>query len=124
MMTPLDAALDPVARTRGVRAVILAAEDDGVPVHAVAHEDVDADALAALGCRLYRSARLASERAGFGPSAVMHVEAEQGQVCVAHVNGNGTHGNLVVIALAESDANTGALRLALSRAANEAGVAA
>ncbi len=118
MIAPLDAVLEPVARIKGVRAVILAAEDDGVPVHAIAHEDVDAETLAALGCRLYRSARLASERAGFGASGIMHVEADAGQVCVARTGGDAS--SLVVIVLAEGDANTGALRQALSRAAMDA----
>lgn len=118
MIAPLDAVLEPVARIKGVRAVILAAEDDGVPVHAIAHEDVDAETLAALGCRLYRSARLASERAGFGASSIMHVEADAGQVCVARTGGDGS--SLVVIVLAEGDANTGALRQALARAAMDA----
>lgn len=118
MIAPLDAVLEPVARIKGVRAAILAAEDDGVPVHAIAHEDVDAETLAALGCRLYRSARLASERAGFGASGIMHVEAEGGQVCVARAAGEAS--SLVVIVLAEGEANTGALRQALSRAAMDA----
>jgi predicted regulator of Ras-like GTPase activity (Roadblock/LC7/MglB family) len=118
VIAPLDALLEPVARIKGVRAVILAAEDDGVPVHAIAHEDVDAETLAALGCRLYRSARLASERAGFGASGIMHVEADEGQVCVARAGGHDS--SLVLIVLAESDANTGALRQALSRAATDA----
>lgn len=122
MTAPLDAVLDPVARTRGVRAVILAAEDDGVPVHAIAQTDVDAETLTALGCRLYRSARLASARAGFGASSIMHVEAEGGQVCVARA-GRDT-GALVLIILADSDANTGALRLVLARAAAAAAEAA
>jgi len=118
MIAPLDAVLEPLARIKGVRAVILAAEDDGVPVHAIAHEDVDAETLAALGCRLYRSARLASERAGFGASGIMHVEAEAGQVCVARTGR--AVSSLVVIVLAEGDANTGALRQALTRAAMDA----
>jgi predicted regulator of Ras-like GTPase activity (Roadblock/LC7/MglB family) len=118
MSAALDRVLEPLARTKGVRAAVLAVEDDGVPVHTVAHEDVDADTLAALGCRLYRSARLASARAGFGASAVMHIEAETGQVCVSRA-GNGAS-PLVLIVLAESDANIGAVRLALTRAANEA----
>ncbi len=118
MSTSLDQVLEPLARTKGVRAAVLAAEDDGVPVYTLAHEDVDADTLAALGCRLYRSARLASQRAGFGASAVMHIEAEDGQVCVTRA-GSGTS-QLVLIVLAESDANIGAIRLALTRAANEA----
>jgi predicted regulator of Ras-like GTPase activity (Roadblock/LC7/MglB family) len=118
VIAPLDVVLDPLTRTKGVRAAVLAAEDDGVPVHVVAHEDVDADALAALGCRLYRSARLASERAGFGESSIMHMEAEKGQVCVTRA---GDHDSpLVLIVLAESDANIGAVRLALTRAAHEA----
>lgn len=120
MTERFEALLAPVARTRGVRAVILAAEDDGVPVHAVAHDGIDTDTLAALGCRIYRGARLASEHAGFGPSSIMHMEAEHGQVCVAQVSGNGDHSLLVVIALAERDANVGALRLVLSRAALDA----
>ena len=111
----LDAVLEPLARTAGVRAAVLAAEDDGVPVHAVAHEDVHAETLAALGCRLYRSARLAGQRAGFGASRMMHIEAESGQVCVTRA-GN-MSGALVLIVLAESDANIGAVRIALDRAA-------
>jgi predicted regulator of Ras-like GTPase activity (Roadblock/LC7/MglB family) len=79
---------------------------------------VEGDTLAALGCRLYRSARLASARAGFGASAIMHIEAEAGQVCVTRA-GKGAS-PLVLIVLAESDANIGAVRLALTRAANEA----
>lgn len=122
MSTALDAVLDPVARTRGVRAVVLAAEDDGVPVHAVAQTDVDADTLTALGCRLYRSARLASERAGFGASSIMHVEAEGGQVVVTRAASDSSA--LVLIILADSDANTGALRLLLSRVAPAAAEAA
>ncbi len=118
MIAPLDAVLDPVARTRGVRAVVLAAEDDGVPVHAITHTDVDAETLTALGCRLYRSARQASERAGFGASSIMHVEAEGGQVVVARAGR--AAGALVLIILADSDANTGALRLLLARAATAA----
>ncbi|MGQ0640333.1 MAG: roadblock/LC7 domain-containing protein [Gemmatimonadaceae bacterium] len=117
MIAPLEAVLEPLARTKGVRAALLAVEDDGVPVHTVAHEDVDADTLAALGCRLYRSARLASARAGFGASTVMHIEAEMGQVCVTRAGND--DGPMVLIVLAESDANIGAVRLALSRAAQE-----
>jgi predicted regulator of Ras-like GTPase activity (Roadblock/LC7/MglB family) len=122
VISSLDAVLEPLARTQGVRAALLAVEDDGVAVHTVAHEDVDVDTLAALGCRLYRSARLASERAGFGASAVMHIEAEGGQVCVTRA-GTG-ESPLVMIVLAESDANIGAVRLALTRAAHEAPEAA
>ncbi len=122
MIAPLDAVLDPVARTRGVRAVVLAAEDDGVPIHAIAQTDVDAETLTALGCRLYRSARLASERAGFGASSIMHVEAEGGQVVAARAGR--AVGALVLIILADSDANTGALRLVLARAATAAADAA
>ncbi|MGH7709838.1 MAG: roadblock/LC7 domain-containing protein [Gemmatimonadaceae bacterium] len=118
MIAPFDAVLEPLARTKGVRAAVLAAEDDGVPVHVLAHEDVDADTLAALGCRLYRSARLASERAGFGASSVMHIEAEGGQVCVTRAGAPDSP--LVLIVLAESDANIGSVRLVLMRAASEA----
>lgn len=121
MSVSLDALLDPLAHTKGVRAALLAAEDDGVPVHSLVHEDVDADTLAALGCRLYRSARLASARAGFGPSAVMHIEAQDGQICVAPVRA--PEGTLVLIVLTEADANIGAVRIALARAASEAGQA-
>ena len=115
MSALLDAVLEPLARTAGVRAALLAAEDDGVPVHTVAHDDVDAETLAALGCRLYRSARLAGQRAGFGASRMMHIEAEGGQVCVTPAGNAGSA--LVLIVLAESDANVGAVRNALDRAA-------
>ena len=121
MSVSLGVVLDPLAHTRGVRAAILAAEDDGVPVQALAHEDVDADTLAALGCRLYRSARLASGRAGFGASAVMHIEAQDGQICVAPVQTS--EGTLVLIVLTEADANIGAVRMALTRTARDAGSA-
>ena len=115
MSAVLDALLEPLARTSGVRAALLAVEDDGVPVHTVAHEDVDAETLAALGCRLYRRARFASQRAGFGASSVMHIEAEGGHICVTKT-GNGNSA-LVLIVLAETDANIGAVRVALARAA-------
>ncbi|MEW5916156.1 MAG: hypothetical protein AB1762_07110 [Gemmatimonadota bacterium] len=121
MSLTLDGVLDPLAHSKGVRAAVLAAEDDGVAVHALAHEDVDADTLAALGCRLYRSARLASARAGFGASGVMHIEAQGGQICVAPVSG--TAAPLILIVLTDADANIGAVRMALTRAANEAGQA-
>lgn len=122
MSLSLDVVLDPLAHTKGVRAAVLAVEDDGVPVYAIAHEDVDADTLAALGCRLYRSARLASARAGFGASAVMHIEAQHGQICVAPVAA--PEGTLVLIILTEADANIGAVRVALTRVAQEASQAA
>ncbi|MGQ0538089.1 MAG: hypothetical protein ACT4R6_04015 [Gemmatimonadaceae bacterium] len=118
MSATLQTVLQRLAHSAGVRAAVLAVEDDGVSVQVAAHADVDTDALAALGCRVFRAARLANDRAGFGRTGVLRLEAQHGQVFVAGPSG------LLVIVLAERDANAGALRLSVAQAADQAGALA
>lgn len=100
-----------VTRHRGVSACLVVAEEDGIVVDATAQIGVDTAAFAALTASLYRKASRAATSAGFGRVDVCDLEAEHGRVIAAGKNG------LVVVAVAESRANLGLLRVELLRAA-------
>lgn len=106
-------ALEALARLPGVRAAVLTSEQDGLTAASVAAVDVDVDALSAFGMALSRRTRLANEAAGFGPTRFLTLEAERGRLFVASGE------EMAVVALAEPDAGTGLLRVALQRAIRE-----
>lgn len=103
--------LGEVAAVPGVRAALLAAEHDGVPVASLAAVEVDGDALAAFGTALFRRARLAGGAAGHGTTHQVALDATRGRVLA------GACGDFVLVVLAERDAGAGLLRLAMQRAA-------
>jgi predicted regulator of Ras-like GTPase activity (Roadblock/LC7/MglB family) len=106
----LSSALGPVARVRGVRAAVIASERDGVAVETIAQIGVASDALAAFAASLHRRTRLASAAAGYGSVRFIALEAEHARLCAA------AQGDLVLVVLAEPDAPTGLLRVAMQRA--------
>lgn len=103
-------ALGAVARVRGVRCALLASERDGLSIDAVAHVDVDVDALAAFATSLYRRARQAAGASGYGDVRIVALDADAGRVLAAG------RGDLVVVALAGRDTHPGLLRVTLQRA--------
>ena len=100
-----------VTRHRGVMACLLVAEEDGIVVDGTAQVGVDTAAFAALTASLYRKAARAASSEGFGGTSFCDLEAQQGRVLAAGRNG------LVVVAVAESRANLGLLRVELLKAA-------
>jgi predicted regulator of Ras-like GTPase activity (Roadblock/LC7/MglB family) len=100
-----------VTRHRGVMACLIVAEEDGIVVDGSAQMGVDTAAFAALTASLYRKAARAATSAGFGGTSFCDLEAEQGRVLAAGRNG------LVLVAVAESRANLGLLRVELLKAA-------
>lgn len=103
--------LSSVTRHRGVMACLIVAEEDGIVVDGTAQMGVDTAAFAALMSSLYRKAARAAASAGFGGTTFCDLEAQQGRVLAAGRNG------LVVVAVAESRANLGLLRVELLKAA-------
>ncbi len=102
--------LSELARVRGVRAALLATESDGLAAAGVAQTGVPEDALAAFGMALLRRARLANEAAGYGTTSFVALDAEHGRLLVA------ARGDLAIVVLAERDAGTGLVRVAMQRA--------
>ena len=103
--------LGAVTRHRGIIACLVVAEEDGIVVDGSALVGVDTAAFAALTASLYRKAARAAVSAGFGGTTFCDLEAEQGRVLAAGRNG------LVLVAVAESRANLGLLRVELLKAA-------
>lgn len=110
-MSEFAALVGTVTRHRGVTACVVVSEEDGIVVDGTAKIGVDTSAFAALAASLYRKATRAAQSAGFGSVGFCDLEAEQGRVLAAGRNG------LVVVAVAESRANVGLLRVELLRAA-------
>jgi predicted regulator of Ras-like GTPase activity (Roadblock/LC7/MglB family) len=106
----LSAALGPVARVRGVRAALIASERDGVAVKTIAQIGVATDALAAFATSLHRRTRMASTAAGYGAVRFIALEAEKARLCAA------AQDDLVLVVLADRDAPTGLVRVAMQRA--------
>jgi predicted regulator of Ras-like GTPase activity (Roadblock/LC7/MglB family) len=93
-----------------VRAAVIASERDGVAVESIAQIGVAAEALAAFATSLHRRTRMASTAAGYGAVRFIALEAERARLCAA------AHGDLVLVVLAEPDAPTGLMRVAMQRA--------
>lgn len=110
-MSAFAAALAAVTRHRGVMACLVVAEEDGIVIDGTAQVGVDTAAFAALTASLYRKAARASSSAGFGATGFCELEAERGRVLAAGRNG------IVLVAVAESRANLGLLRVEMLKAA-------
>lgn len=113
MSRDLRQALAPLAAVPGVRAVLLATEGDGLTVDAVAAFDVDTDALAAFATALFRRTHTANRAAGFGATSLLALDAARGRVLVAAC------GDMALVVLADREAGTGMIRVAMQRVARE-----
>lgn len=102
--------LEVLSRMRGVRAALLTALADGLPIESRAHVDVDRDALAAFATDLYRRATQSALVADAGAVRVISLEAAAGRLVAAAREG------LLLVLMAERETNPGLLRLALRRA--------
>ena len=118
-MTPFTETLRHLARLPGVIVAMTAGAKDGLIIE---HSDgpgsyADASAhrhTAALAAFLYSRSGRASSAAGLGAPVFMRLEAERGQLCVVGC------GEIVLVALLESSANVGRIRLDLLTARSAA----
>lgn len=100
-----------LSRVVGVRGALLVETDAAVPVVAELIEGVHGPAVAALAASLFRRTARASETAEFGRLSILQLEAEGGHVVVVDA------GELILVVIAEPDAQLGLVRLEAQRAA-------
>jgi predicted regulator of Ras-like GTPase activity (Roadblock/LC7/MglB family) len=104
-------ALDRLSRVSGVRGALIVETDAGVPVLSELAEGVPGDEVAALASSLFRRTSKAATTADFGNLRTLQLEAEYGHVIVAH------GGEMLVVVVADRNAQLGQLRLEAHRAA-------
>jgi predicted regulator of Ras-like GTPase activity (Roadblock/LC7/MglB family) len=117
-MTPYAETLRHLARLPGVTLAMTAGAADGLIIEvsdgaAGLGQQSARRHTAALAAYLYARAGRASAAAGLGAPIFMRLEAEQGQLCVVGA------GEIVVVALLETGANLGRIRLDLLTAARQ-----
>ena len=110
MKSPFGDVLASLIRQRGVVGSMVVSESDGIIVDSNLQIGVKGPVVAALTASLYRKARLSSEAAGYGVASFLQLEAEQGRVCAVGRN------DLVLVAVADSRANVGLIRVEMLRA--------
>lgn len=111
MKTDFGAVLDALTRQRGVRASLVVSADDGITVDSNLQIGQDGSRVAALAASLYRKARRSAQAAGLGATGFMHMDAESGRLCI--IGGD----EIVLVVVAEPDANVGLIRVEMLRAA-------
>ena len=110
------AVLEHVTRVRGIRGSMLVAESDGLVVAESLMEGMDGAPAAALAARLAGRLRRAMATAGFRAPAFLQLRAERGTVLAVPAGDD-----LLLVAIAERDANIGLARLELRAAAEALG---
>jgi predicted regulator of Ras-like GTPase activity (Roadblock/LC7/MglB family) len=103
--------LDTLTRQRGVRASLVVSATDGITIESNLQIGQDGNRVAALAASLYRKARRSASAAGLGLTGFMHLEAEGGRLCI--IGGD----EIVLVVVADSDANVGLIRVEMLRAA-------
>jgi len=109
-LSPFAAALDALARQRGVVGALVVSEHDGIVVDANVHTGVRAPTVAALAASLYRKARLSADAAGLGHASYVELVASHGRLCMAGRD------DTVLVLIAEPHAASGLLRVAMLQA--------
>jgi len=109
--SPFTDMLQGLSRQRGVRAALLASEQDGIVIDSNLQIGQQGDRVAALAASLYRKARMSSTAAGLGAVSFLQLEAPHGRVCAAGA------GDLVLVVVAASTVNIGLIRVEMLRAA-------
>ncbi len=107
----LHGALERLSRLSGVRGAVIVDADAGMPVLGELESDVDETAIAALAAVLVRRSAEATSASGLGELRVLQLESERGQVVASAA------GELVIVVLADADAQLGLIRLEARRAA-------
>jgi len=107
--------LDALTKQRGVRASLVVGADDGVTIDSNMQIGQESTRVAALAASLYRKARRSAKAAGLGATGFMQLEAEAGRLCI--IGGD----EIVLIVVADRDANIGLIRVEMLRATKELG---
>lgn len=102
-----------VSRVPGVRGAAVVDARAGVSVVAELSDSVDGGALAALAASVFRMGTRAGAATALGTLRTIQVEADDGHVIVAGAD------ELLLVVLADADAQLGMIRLEASRAAEE-----
>jgi len=108
--------LDQIIKIRGVRGALFVAGEDGLVVADSVMEGIKPNAVAALAGSLVRRVRRAAESAGVGTPNFVHLAAATGTVCAVPAQAG-----MLVVVLADPEANVGLLRLAMRKAAEVTG---
>jgi hypothetical protein len=111
MSSPFATVLESLTRQRGVRASLVVSERDGVVVDSSVRFGQDGDRIAALAASMYRKARLSARAARLGAVSFLQLDAERGRICAAS-----TGGDLVIVVVADPQANVGLIRMELLKA--------
>ena len=111
MTSPFTAMLQGLSRQRGVRAALVASEQDGIVIDSNLQIGQQGDRVAALAASLYRKARMSSTAAGLGAVSFLQLEAPFGRVCAAGA------GDLVLVVVAAASVNVGLIRVEMMRSA-------
>lgn len=114
MTGPFAAGLERLTRQAGVRGALLVEREDGLVVAEALMEGLDGAAFAALAASLWTRLARAGEAAGRGAPTFAQLEAEQGTMLAVPAGEE-----LLLVAVAEPDANLGLARLELFRAAGD-----
>jgi len=107
-----QAVMTSITRVGGVRSACVVDAVDGLVVAEVSRVGTDPGPLAALAANLTRKLDGALGLAGHGPPRVIHVEAELGHLMLKPVSPE-----ILLVAITDTEANLGLLRLALADAA-------
>ena len=100
-----------LSRVTGVRGALVVETDAGVPITAELAEGVDGDVVSALAASLFRRTNKAAQTAAFGNLRTLQLEADVGHVIVAD------GGDVLIVVIAEKNAQLGLVRLEAHRAA-------
>ena len=99
-------ALERVSAIRGVQGAMLVSSEDGLVVADSLLDGVEGRAVAALAASLVGRLRRTTESAGLRPPRLIHLRAERGSILAVPAAGD-----LLVVAVAQPDANLGLARL-------------
>jgi predicted regulator of Ras-like GTPase activity (Roadblock/LC7/MglB family) len=111
MSDPFRNAVERMSRVPGVRGALIAEAEAGVPVASELMEGVNGAAVAALAASMFRRLQKAGAASGFGALSTLQLEAEDGHVVVTGA------GDLVLVTVADHDAQIGLVRLEALHAA-------
>lgn len=95
----------------GVQGAMIVDAEDGIPVEFDVMEHVRAPIVAALAAQLFRRAARSASAARFAELRSLQLEAERGNVFLAAA------GPLLVVVVADPDANVGLVRVEAARLA-------
>ena len=113
MSDPVERALRRLTRVTGVRGAMVVDAEAGVPVASQLAAGVEEMALAALAGSLFLRTQDASTATGFGRVRLLQLASKEGHLFVAGA------GALLMVALADSSAQFGMVRIEAGRAAGE-----